>query len=122
MPPKPWQGNTSSVSSNVDLCFIETAIFETTAPTRPTMMLCGIPTKPAAGVIATRPTTAPIQNPRTDGFFPLITSKNIQVSPADAAAVVVVPNALTANEVAPTAEPALKPNHPNQSRPVPINT
>src|SRR6186713_3154228 len=97
-------------------------MLETTAPTKPTMMLWGIPTNPAAGVIATRPTTAPIQNPSTEGFFPLITSKNIQVRPADAAAVVVVPNALTAKEVAPTAEPALKPNQPNHNSPVPINT
>ena len=81
-----------------------------------------MPTKPAAGVIATKPTTAPIQNPNTDGFFPLITSKNIQAKPAAAAAVFVVANAFTANELAPNAEPALKPNHPNQSKPVPIKS
>src|SRR6187431_3825000 len=91
------------------------ATFETNAATKPIMILCGIPTKPAAGVMATNPTTAPIQNPSTEGFFPLITSKNIQVRPAEAAAVVVVPNALTAKGVAPTAEPALKPNQPNQA-------
>src|SRR6476620_7353813 len=72
--------------------------------------------------MATRPTTAPIQNPSTEGFLPFNTSKNIQARPADAAAVFVVPNAFTARPVAPTADPALKPNHPNQSNPVPIKT
>ena len=72
--------------------------------------------------MATKPTTAPIQNPSTDGFFPFNTSKNIQAKPAAAAAVLVVPNAFTAKGVAPTADPALKPNQPNQSKPVPINT
>ena len=28
-------------------------------------------------------------------------------------------NAITASELAPNADPALKPNHPNQSKPVP---
>src|SRR5678809_982549 len=97
-----------------------TAIFEIIAPITPIMILCGIPTKPAAGVIATKPTTAPIQNPKTEGFFPFITSKNIQDNPAAAAAVFVVANAETANEFAPNADPALKPNQPNQSKPVPI--
>ena len=65
-------------------------MFEIIAATTPMKILCGIPTKPAPGVIATRPTTAPIQNPSTEGFFPFITSKNIQESPAAPAAVFVV--------------------------------
>ncbi len=85
-------------------------------------MLCGIATKPAPGVMATNPTTAPIQKPRTDGFFPLSTSKNIQDSPAAAAAVLVVAKADTARVLAPKADPALNPNQPNQSRPVPMST
>src|SRR5688500_7804665 len=72
--------------------------------------------------MATRPTTAPIQNPNTDGFFPRITSQNSHDKPAAAAAVLVVANAYTPSEPAPTALPALKPNQPNQSKPVPINT
>ena len=72
--------------------------------------------------MATKPTTAPIQNPSTEGFFPLITSKNIHAKPAAAAAVLVVANALMAKLLAPNAEPALNPNQPNQSKPVPINT
>src|SRR5438067_9931390 len=86
----------------------------------PTKMLCGMATKPAAGVMATSPTTAPIQKPITDGFFPRSTSKNIHDSPAAAAAVFVVANAETDNALAAPAEPALKPNHPNHSKPVPL--
>src|SRR5258706_11458825 len=84
--------------------------------------LCGIVTKPAAGVIATRPTTAPIQNPSAEGFFPRTTSKSTQQSPAAADAVLVVANAEAASVPALNALPALKPNHPNQSNPVPSNT
>src|SRR5215468_10975950 len=79
-------------------------------------------TKPAAGVIATRPTTAPMQKPITEGFFPRKTSKNIHDKPAEAAAVFVVANAETDRALAAPAEPALKPNQPNQSKPVPIRT
>src|SRR5690348_10781393 len=92
------------------------------AATTPITMLCGIPTNPAAGVMATRPTTAPIQNPRTEGFLPFTTSKNIQLRPAAPAAVLVVAKADTESALAPRAEPALKPNQPNHSKPVPINT
>ncbi len=92
------------------------------AAKKPIKILCGIATKPDPGVMATNPTTAPIQNPRTEGFLPLITSKNIQLRPADAAAVLVVAKAETDKVFAPNAEPALNPNQPNQSNPVPINT
>src|SRR5574343_83304 len=72
--------------------------------------------------MATRPTTAPIQKPNTEGFLPRNTSKNIQLKPAAAAAVLVVAKAETARLLAPRAEPALKPNQPNHSKPVPIST
>ena len=74
-------------------------MFEIIAATTPMKILCGIATKPAAGVMATRPTTAPIQNPRTEGFLPLNTSKNIHDKPAAAAAVLVVANAETDKSV-----------------------
>ncbi len=74
-------------------------MFEMIAATTPIKILCGIATKPAAGVMATKPTTAPIQKPNTEGFLPLITSKNIQERPAAAAAVFVVAKADTANEL-----------------------
>jgi hypothetical protein len=47
--------------------------------------------------MATKPTTAPIQKPSTDGFLPRITSKNIHDNPAEAAAVLVVTKAVTAS-------------------------
>src|SRR6476646_5435282 len=97
-------------------------MFEISAAIKPIKILCGMATKPAAGVIATKPTTAPMQKPSTDGFFPLATSKNIQDKPAAAAAVLVVAKAETERALAPKAEPALKPNQPNQSKPVPIRT
>src|SRR5688500_15222983 len=92
------------------------------AATTPIKILWGMATKPAPGVMATKPTTAPMQKPTTDGFLPLATSKNIHDKPAAAAAVLVVPKADTARPLALKADPALKPNQPNQSSPVPINT
>ncbi|MNE32885.1 hypothetical protein D3C80_1265180 [compost metagenome] len=50
-------------------------------------------TKPAAGVTATKPTTAPIQAPIADNLCPKILSRNTQAIAAAAAATVVVPNA-----------------------------
>src|SRR6186997_3610288 len=97
-------------------------MLEQIAAMNPIKILCGRPTYPAAGVIATRPTTAPIQKPSTDGFLPFNTSKNIQDKPAAAAAVLVVANADTASPFAPSAEPPLKPNQPNHNNPVPIKT
>src|SRR6478672_10289098 len=72
--------------------------------------------------MATSPTTAPMQKPSAEAFLPFIISKNIQASPAAAAAVFVLANASTARLLAAVAEPALKPNQPNQSKPVPNNT
>jgi hypothetical protein len=79
-------------------------------------------TKPAAGVMATRPTTAPIHAFITDGFLPKSISKNSQDIAAAADAVVVVANAVADNAFAPSSDPALKPNHQNQSKPVPNST
>src|SRR5437763_14968056 len=76
-------------------------------------------TKPAAGVIATRPATAPAAAPSTLGA-PLCSHDTvIQVSAAIAAAVFVTTNALAARPPAVIALPALKPNQPNQSRDAP---
>ena len=51
---------------------------------------------PGCRGIATKPTTAPIQVPIADGFLPNSISKNIQVRPAAAEAVVLVAKAITA--------------------------
>ncbi|MNT06144.1 hypothetical protein D3C72_1407980 [compost metagenome] len=82
-------------------------------------MECEMVTKPAAGVMATNPTTAPIQAPIADGFLPRMISTNIQAIAATADAVVVVAKAYAARLFAPPAEPALNPNQPNQSKAVP---
>lgn len=79
-------------------------------------------TKPQPGVIATSPTTAPIQAPNAETLLPLIRSKKIQVIMAEADAIVVVPKAIAADAFALSADPALNPNHPNQSIPVPKRT
>ena len=55
-------------------------------------------------------------------MLPFIQSKNIQESIAAADAVLVVAKAKAASPEAPSAEPALKPNQPNQSIPVPRMT
>src|SRR6185295_378695 len=73
------------------------------------------PTKPAAGVIATKPATAPLATPRTVGLPRADHSANIQASAAEAAAVLVATKALAAKPLAPRALPALKPNQPTHS-------
>src|SRR5690606_15231068 len=88
----------------------------------PMKRLDGTVTNPAAGVMATRPTTAPMQKPNADGFFPRIESKSIHARPAAAEAVFVVAKAEAARGPALNALPALKPNQPNQSKPVPSKT
>src|SRR6266540_3887932 len=71
-------------------------------------------TKPDAGVMATRPATAPAAIPRTLGR-PLWSHETvIQVRPAIAVAVLVTTNALVASPPDARALPALKPNQPNQ--------
>src|SRR2546422_6346403 len=76
--------------------------------------------KPAAGVTATRPATAPEAAPSTVGLPRELHSVSIQPSAAAAAAVFVVVKACAARPLAPSALPALKPNQPNQSRLAPI--
>src|SRR4051794_34781764 len=78
--------------------------------------------KPAAGVTATRPTTAPTQAPIAVGLRPRNQSKASHPSIAAADAVLVVANARVAVAFAASAEPALNPNQPNHSIPVPSIT
>ena len=63
-----------------------------------------------------------MQAPIADGFVPRTQSKNIHASIAAADAVLVVAKAIAAVALAPGAEPALKPNQPNHSMPVPRST
>src|SRR3954471_4812449 len=78
-------------------------------------------TKPDAGVIATKPATAPEIMPSTDGFPATAHSKNIQASAAAAVAICVTAIAMPAFTPAQTAEPALKPNQPTHSKDAPIS-
>ncbi len=77
-------------------------------------------TKPAAGVIETRPATAPVAAPSRVGLPPVAHSVNIQVRAAAAAAVLVVTNATAAKPSAASALPALKPNQPTHRMPAPV--
>src|SRR6185369_13103035 len=84
-------------------------------------------TNPAAGVMTTKPATTPDPKPRALGLPEWIHSAIIQERPAAAGAMVVVAKARPARPPAAsevftptTAEPALKPNQPNQSKPTPV--
>src|SRR5659263_506922 len=78
------------------------------------------PTKPDAGVIATRPATAPVTMPTVLGFPPCAQLTIVHVRAAAAAAVFVTMKALAASPFAARALPALKPNQPNHSRAPPV--
>src|SRR5215813_10250722 len=82
------------------------------------------PTKPDAGVMATRPATAPVQMPTTVGLPRIIHSTSIQVNAADAVAMCVTVMAIPACMPALTADPALKPNQPthNSEAPMKVST
>src|ERR1700686_3293963 len=93
-----------------------------TTPATMPMITAGVgPTKPDAGVIATKPATAPDAIPSTLGLPRLIHSANIQPSAAVAVAICVASIAIPARPSAAPAEPALNPNHPTHSREAPIN-
>src|SRR3954451_23893547 len=76
-------------------------------------------TKPDAGVMATRPATAPQAAPTTLTLRVLAYEARTQVMVAAAAAMFVTVKALAARPPAVSADPALKPNQPNHRRPAP---
>src|SRR5882757_10367693 len=82
-------------------------------------MPCHGATKPDAGVIVPSPATAPEIMPSTDGLRRVLHSIAPQVSAPAQAARWVAMIAITARELAPSADPPLKPNQPTHSRPVP---
>src|SRR5450755_5030239 len=82
-------------------------------------MPCHGATNPEAGVIVPRPATAPEIMPSTDGLRWVVHSIAPQVrAPAQAARWVAM-IAITARELAPSADPPLKPNQPTHNNPVP---
>src|SRR5450755_2069236 len=103
------------------MCFREVAAQKQITPAA-TPMTIAPPgsTKPEAGVIATRPATAPEITPRTDGLPRVIHSANIQARAAAAVANCVTAIAMPALPLAADAEPALKPNQPTHSSDAPI--
>src|SRR5579872_307327 len=87
---------------------------------RPMTMADIGPTKPDAGVIATKPATAPEIAPSALGLPLRIHSAAAHPIAAVAAAKCVATNALLARLPEPKALPALKPNQPTQSRQAPM--
>src|SRR5665213_1449497 len=78
------------------------------------------PTKPEAGVMATRPATAPDEMPMTVALPRQAHSTSIQVKAATAVAICVTVMAMPACRPEVTAEPALKPNQPTHNSDAPI--
>src|SRR5262245_7513393 len=77
-------------------------------------------TNPEAGVMPTKPATAPEMPPNSVGLPCFSHSITSQPSTAAAAPKCVATNALDARPPAATALPALKPNQPTQSKHAPI--
>ena len=77
-------------------------------------------TKPAAGVMQTRPATAPEAAPSTLGRLRKNHSMHAQPTAPAAAAKCVAQNALAAAVSAATADPALNPNQPTHSIAAPV--
>ena len=77
------------------------------------------PAKPAAGVTATSPATAPETRPSSDIFHLKMNSTIIQAMAAAAVATNVLTMASAALPLASSAEPALKPNQPTHSSAAP---
>src|SRR4026207_421825 len=86
---------------------------------RPIIIAPVVLTNPQAGVITTRPATAPEQKPRILGLPLIMYSAIAHANEATAVAIVVVMKALAATPSAATALPALNPYQPTQSMPVP---
>src|SRR5258708_1378966 len=83
-------------------------------------MPCHGATKPEAGVMGPRPATAREILPSPDGLRGGLHSPPPQVSPRARAARCVAVIAITARELAASAEPPLKPTQPTHNIPVPI--
>src|SRR5262245_54973886 len=79
-------------------------------------------TNPAAGVIATSPTTIAVAQPTLVGLPVRSASMPAHTTSVAAGASIVVTNARPACGLAATALPALKPNQPNHRRPAPSST
>src|SRR5579863_2345458 len=113
-PPTACTPNTSRESSALISFFRPVTPHRHTTPTpMPIANAPGIPTLPAAGVIATSPATAPEAAPSMEGLPLMSHSAPIHESTAHAVARYVFMKASAAEPLASSADPALKPNQPN---------
>ena len=97
MPPTAWMPNTSSESSYFILALSQTTAQRQTAPaTMPMTIAPNGPAKPAAGVTATRPATAPEAAPSRLAWPRVQYSSRLQVSAAAAVATMVLSTAIAA--------------------------
>src|SRR4030095_4506188 len=121
IPPTAWTPNTSSVSSTLSI-FLRplTPHRQTTPARRPITNAPGMPTLPAAGVIATSPATAPDAAPSIDGLPLNIHSKNVHDSTAHAVARYVLMKASAAELFASRAEADLNTTQPIHRSEAPI--
>src|SRR6187200_3604025 len=121
IPPTACTPNTSRVSSapSMRLSWF-TPQRHTTPAAKPITNAPGMPTLPAAGVIATSPATAPEAAPSIEGL-PLIShSAKVHDRTAQAVARNVLMNASAAELPASSADPALNPNQPTHRSDAPI--
>ena len=93
---------------------------QTTPAAMPMMIAEPGSTKPEAGVIATRPATAPEMAPSTEGLPLAIHSANIQRQRGGRGGDLRHGHRHAGAAVGATAEPALKPNQPTHSSEAPI--
>src|SRR6185295_17285824 len=115
IPPTACTPNTSSESSAPSSFFSPLTPHRHTRPAAiPITNAPGMPTLPAAGVIATRPATAPEAAPNMVGLPLKTASPRLQERTAQAVARKVLMKASAAKPFASSAEPALKPNQPTQ--------
>src|SRR5690348_2764659 len=121
-PPTKWTPTTSSESSKPNRYLRLTASAQTAPATRPSSVAAHGVMKPQAGVMATRPATAPEEEPTIVGFPSRIHSTMIQPSSAAAVATWVLTNASAVTPSVVISEPALNPNQPNHSSPAPSAT
>src|SRR5690606_19885874 len=114
----PWMPKTSRLSSYFSSGLrLTTAQRQTRPATAPSTIAPPTPEKPAAGVMATRPATAPDTAPRAEAWPRVIFSPSAQASAPAAGARTVFITATAVRALASRLEPALNPNHPNQSSP-----
>src|SRR5215831_10760690 len=122
VPPTPCTPNASRESSYPKALFSDVAAKKQRTPAATPITTAGVgPTNPEAGVIATRPATAPDAMPSTLGLPLTIHSANIQPSAAAAVAICVTAIAMPARPSAATAEPALNPNQPTHRSDAPTS-